>query len=996
MTDGVSDRPNLFTIQAGHPFLDALAQGLMAETDGDPLSLARVTVLLPTRRACRSLREAFLRVTGGRGLLLPAMRPIGDVVEEAGLAGGEGEAALTGPPDLPPSIEGLERQMQLARLVLARGDLDLTPAQAFRMAADLARLIDEVATEGLDYGGLAGIVADSLAEHWQATLHFLEIVTRVWPQFLGEERLDPARRRDLLLRWQAAQWRQRPPAHPVIAAGSTGSIPATRELLSVVATLPNGRVVLPGLDRGMDQESWERLDESHPQTGMKRLLDALDRPRETVADWPLPHAVPRPRDVLLREIMRPAAQTEHWRAITGLAQAEVEGLRRIEAESDRQEAEAIALAMREVLETPERTAMLVTPDRRLARRVAAALGRWQIEIDDSAGAALANTAVGAFLRHLARAAEPGAGPVPLLTLLKHPLAAGGCDPARFRERVRDLERAILRGVRPGPGLAGLRAALATKPAEDLPADIDREALLGWWDGLAARLAPLFEAMAGTASFGALLEAHARAAEALADTHREPGPARLWRHDDGEAAASLIAGAAEAAGPLDAAVGPADFAALLDALLDTVSVRPRYGRHPRLQILGPLEARMQSADRVILAGLNEDVWPADPGIDPWMSRPMRQAFGLPPPERRIGLAAHDVVQLMAAPEVILSRARRVDGTPTVPSRWWLRLGAVLDAAGIALPVDRTLAGRAAGIDRWAGPVQPCAQPRPCPPPDRRPRRISATRVARWFANPYAIFAEQILRLRPLDPIDLAPGAAEKGMLIHDVLADFLADSIEVGQLAPRDRLIELGRRRFAEDLGAYPALTAFWWPRFTVIADWFVARQAARGEARPMALEARGLLDFAGPGGPFRLTARIDRMDRLADGSAEIIDYKTGGVPSRRQVAYGHAPQLPLEALIAEAGGYQDVAPATVSRLAYWRLTGDGEGGTVVDIVDPAKGPDAAALIAEARAGMTAQIERFDRPETPYAANIAEDLDTGAVYAHLARVLEWSAGAGEAE
>jgi len=988
---------NILTIPAGYPFLDALAQGLMAESDGDPLSLARVTVLLPTRRACRSLREAFLRVTGGTGLLLPAMRPIGDVVEEAGLAGGEGEAGLAGPPDLPPAIDGLERQMQLARLVLARGDLDLTPAQAFRMAADLARLIDEVATEGLHYARLAGIVPDSLAEHWQATLRFLEIVTRAWPDFLGAERLDPARRRDLLLRWQAAEWRQRPPAHPVVAAGSTGSIPATRDLLGVVAGLANGRVVLPGLDRGMDEEGWARLDDTHPQSGMKRLLEALDCPREAVADWPLPYAAPRPRTVLLREVMRPAAESERWRTISGLAEAETEGLRRLEAESDREEAEAIALALRAVLETPARTAMLVTPDRRLARRVAAALGRWEIAVDDSAGAALADTAVGAFLRHLARAAEPGAGPVPLLTLLKHPLSAGGEDPARFRERVRDLERAVLRGVRPGPGLAGLRAALAAKPAADLPADIDREALLGWWDGLAARLAPFFEAMAGTtARFGDLLEAHARAAEALAGTDREPGPARLWRHDDGEAAAALIAGAAETAGPLDAAVGPADFAALLDALLDTVTVRPRYGRHPRLQILGPLEARLQSADLVILAGLNEDIWPADPGIDPWMSRPMRQAFGLPPPERRIGLSAHDVVQLMAAPEVILSRARRVDGTPTVPSRWWLRLGAVLDAAGIALPVDRALALRAAQIDRWTGPVEPCAQPRPRPPVDRRPRRISATRVARWFANPYAIFAEQILRLQPLDPIDLAPGAAEKGMLIHDALADFLAQSLEAGQLAPRDRLIELGRRRFAEELGAYPALTAFWWPRFTVIADWFTARQAARGEARPMALEARGQLDFAGPAGPFRLTARIDRMDRLADGTAEIIDYKTGGVPSRRQVAFGHAPQLPLEALIAEAGGFQDVAPATVTRLAYWRLTGDGEGGTILDVVDPAKGPDAATLVAEARAGMVAQIERFDRPETPYAANIAEELDSGAVYAHLARVLEWSAGAGEAE
>src|SRR5690606_20009946 len=117
--------------------------------------------------------------------------------------------------------------------------------------------------------------------------------------------------------------------------------------------------------------------------------------------------------------------------------------------------------------------------------------------------------------------------------------------------------------------------------------------------------------------------------------------------------------------------PESYSYFFDELLSARVVRPRFGLHPRLFIWGPLEARLQHADRMILGGLNEGTWPGEANIDPWVNRPMRAAMGLEPPERRIGLSAHDFAEGASAEEAVLSRALKVEGAPAVASRWWLR-------------------------------------------------------------------------------------------------------------------------------------------------------------------------------------------------------------------------------------------------------------------------------------------------------------------------------------
>ena len=982
----LSPAPRLFTIAPELPFADALVDGLLhggivAGIGEDPLALSRATLLLPTRRACRALSEAFLRQSDSGAMLLPRIRPLGDLDEDEA-----GPAGLAESGELPPALAPLRRQFLLARLILVR-DAEGHVDQALRLAGELGALLDQAGSERLDLAGLNKLAPERHAAHWQKVLDFLRILVEHWPDILAEnEALDAAARRNAVLDGLAAAWRETPPDGPVIAAGSTGSLPATADLLAVIARLPQGYVVLPGLDKALDEDSWAALRPSHPQFGLKQLLACIGASRDDAAPWPAPHIpVGSPaRAALIAQAMYPAETVGAWRDMPMVDPAALENFTLLECASSSAEAGAIALRLRASLGRAGATAALVTADRGLARRVVAELKRWGIEIDDSAGAPLAKTAPGVFLRLSARLVAERAAPASFLAALKHPLAAGGIAPEFFRRMVRAAERAVLRGARPEPSLDGIARALGAEK-EDAAAD--------WLGNIADAAAPFVALTQGATGLAPLVRAHIEFAEWLAASDTEPGAERLWVGEDGEAAAQFMAELVEHA-PHSPELDGREYPALLDALLEGRVVRPRYGGHPRLYIWGPLEARLQRADVMILGGLNEGSWPPEPDADPWMSQAMRAEFGLPPHERRIGLSAHDFAQCCGAPEVMLTRARRVEGAPTVPSRWLTRLKAVLTPHGL----DAFVVQESHVWLRWqelldmpAAPPGPAAPPAPCPPVAARPRRLSVTQVETWLADPYAIYARHVLGLKALEEIDADPGAADKGMVIHDILDRFLAD---LGSGAPGEalpRLSALGEREFAR-FERMPGVMAFWWPRFERIARWFVANEIAwREGATPLASEVSGAMTLDGPAGPFTLTAKADRIDRLIGGGLAIIDYKTGTVPSEKQVSAGRRPQLPLEALIAEAGGFKGVPAEAVTALAYWRLTGGEPPGEL----KPLK-MEVAELIEAARQGLAELVAKFDDPATPYHPLPRPDaIPAWNDYAHLERVQEWSGGDGEA-
>ncbi len=984
----------VFTIPPDIGFVDALAHGLLEAYGADPLTFADALVLLPTRRAVRALREAFLRASDGRPLLLPRLRPIGDVDEDddsvavtaLGEASGESVA-------VPPAIEALQRDALLTRLVLAFRGSDGQPiatslAQALGLARELGRLIDELWIEGVPFDRLTDVVAANFAEHWQHTLAFLRIVGEHWPTILAERGcIDAVDRRNRLLRLQAARWRAAPPHHPVIAAGSTGTQPATRELLTAVASLPSGCVVLPGLDQVLDDVSWHALDASHPQANLRELLAALSLERAAVPAWPVVSARAAPAQRLLSTIMRPAETSEGWSEGEPLDPASLEHVVRVDCTTPHHEAVVAALALREALETPRRTAALVTPDRDLARRVAIELQRWGITIDDSAGIELAQTPPGAFMRLLARALASRFAPVDLLALLKHPLAGFGLARAALLRATRRLDRQVLRGPKPDAGLAALLRRIADAR---ITAPQDRAALEDLVERLQAQVArPL--ALGDATPAAQWLDALARVAEAIAATDAVDGAQRLWRGDAGEALALAVLDWRRHLQELPP-MAAGDLPPLLDALLAGAVVRPRHGAHPRLAILGPLEARLQHADLVVLGSLNEGTWPPAVDTGPWLNRPMRAALGLPQPERRVGLAAHDFAQAFGAPGVLITRAGRVGGAPTVPSRWLARLDALLGYRHDAPATRPAYLRRGDARVDWADALDqpatyaPWPQPQPRPPLQARPRELSVSGVEQWRRDPYGLYARRILRLEPLDPLEAKLGAADRGSALHAALEKFLARHPDALPADAVGQLLAIGAVELAEMLKS-PAERAFWWSRFERLAGWIVRQERARRAAgmRTLAQEVKGALTIGHGDHAFTVTARADRIDLLPGNLWEIIDYKTGRVPQPRELEALFAPQLLLESAIARFGTVEAAAarPQAVE-LSYWQIHGRDEGGKIVVI------KDSEGLADKMLELLRQMVARYDDVEKSYAPLPWPEFGPFFNdYRHLERVAEWS-------
>lgn len=959
------------TIPAGEPFLAALARGVRARLGDDPATLARATILLPNRRAVRALGEAFLAEAGGKPLLLPRLAAIGDVDED--------ELILTGASadldvELPPAIDTTARALLLASLVAKRADIAPSPAAALKLARALAELLDSLQIEEIAWDGFDSLVPADYAEHWARTLDFLGILREAWPAILAERgQMDPQARRVKLIRAFAARWATTPPPGPIWAAGSTGSVPASAHLLKTIADLPEGEVVLPGLDLDADATTWEAIggEPTHPQYGLHHLLRRMERIRAEVGIWP--GTAPGPRAALAAEALRPAATTHLWRGLAAQPDGVFAGLTRIEAADPDSEAASVALALRLALETPGRTATLVTADRGLARRVSAKLRRWGIEADDSAGAALDRAPPAVLLRLLARAWAAELAPVELLAVLKHPLARLGASRETHLDRVRELDRKVLRGPRPAPGVAGLREAVPASLAARLGPLLD---------ALETALAPLSDASLDP------VRAHVAAAEALA--RDETGATRAWAGEAGDALAGLIARVLDAGAP-STPIARGEFPDLLDELLAGEVWRPPYGGHPRLSIRGTIEARLVSADLVVLTGLNEGVWPGEAREDPWLSRPMRAKLGLPPLERQIGLAAHDFAQAFAGSSVVLSRGRKGESGPAIASRWLVRLDALLGAdSRWRAALDPDLPAWAATLAGQGQKPVPVDKPSPRPPVASRPRQLSVTRIETLVRDPYAIYASKILRLDPLEDIDADVDALARGKLYHAAMEDFA--KAWPGELPPdaQDRLREIGRKQF-DALAPRPAVRAYWWPRFEAMLDWYVEAERARrlAGAKVVAAETKGRLDIDG----FTLTATADRIDRDGAGRLIVLDYKTGAPPTGPQIATGFAPQLPLEALIAEAGGFEGVAPGEVAELVYVGL--GARAGFLTAAPTDKNIPDLRAFLRETRADFAKLIAAYADPRTPYLSRPRlQYAKEAGDYDHLARVAEWSIGGGD--
>ncbi len=982
-----STNPRVYTYASGHDPLRHLAEQVMR---GFPVigqsheQLSQWTILVPTRRAARELSLRFFELQSGNAVLLPTIKPIGDVDENLAM-----EEHVAG--DLPPAISPTGLLFVVTELVAnwARvnpqyaiaGQVVESQKLATHLAESLVELVHQTETEEVSFQDIATVIDFDLAGHREAILSLLSVLNTGLPAILmAEGAMGPSARRNLMIRRMAERLATHMGSGPIIAAGSTGTNPATRELLRVIAHHPKGAIILPGLDRSMAIVDWLAVGATHPQYGMKQLLAHIGVDHTEVEAF----GPPISRAILSREIMRPSDRTHEWFTVLPdmretLAWERV-GLSLVQADDRHHEARTIALILRHALDTTGQTAALITPDRDLARRVKAELMRWSIDIDDTAGESLARQGAASLLVVLIQCLTTSFAPDAVVALLHHELIDFGLAPATYRKAVTAYEMAALRQQGLSPGLHGLKLALKrakhTREQDEHKSraikNIDDDDW-GEVENLVQRMESILAPfqLHTEQSFSAHLEALMTALSSIA--------AKLdWELPENQPLLGFIERLHQDAARLPP-MGFADAGALLIRLMSTETLRAVDGKHPRLFIYGLLEARMMSVDIAVLGGLNEGRWPAQPDSGPWLNRPMREVFKLQQPERSIGLTAHDFCEAMRHKTVYLTWSKREGSAPLVPSRWILRLGTLLKDSGLDLKdvATNTYLTLASAIDAAEG-FTPHHKPRPKPPVADRPRRYSVTRIETLNRDPYAIYAGQMLEFEPLAPLSATPSAQLRGIVFHDALR--IWNSQGEGSLAS----LEIAGRTAFGDLMDDVDIASFWWPQFRRLAKWLVDQDAVLSQSViGKAVETPGRITFLVGGETFTLTGRADRIDLLQSGEVCIIDYKTGQLPGIEEVNVGFNPQLPLEAAMVAQGGFGDLGRRRSQSAKYVRLSGSrppGEIREVKNIMD----------LAEVHlVGMKEKLAYFLEFETAFVPRSKLKKDTiGSQFDHLSRYLEW--------
>ncbi|SIQ83449.1 ATP-dependent helicase/nuclease subunit B [Rhizobium sp. RU20A] len=1041
-----SQAGNIFTIPPGLPFLKTFAARLLDGAivpdfvyDPDqPLDLAEATIFLPTRRAVRVLRSEFVDLLGGRSAILPTIRALGETDDDAGYF----DADLPDTFDLAPPVGGATRLIELARLILAWRNglpsriLDIhdespliapvSPADALWLAKDLVALIDAMETERCDWAALDTLDAADHATWWQLTLEFLKIARLYWPERLKElNRSSSAAHRNAILAAEARRIAQGRLTGPIIVAGSTGSIPATADMIAAVRQCPRGAIVLPGLDQEMEDADWLLLtagssatasstprqigERSHPQYGLARLIERLGVSRAEIEVLSRPPAHLDMRGRILSRAMLPVEATERWTALRADLEPEsvataFADVSLVELANEREEALVIAMALRLALEEGEdRRAALITPDRDLARRVTAELKRFGIDADDSGGRPLVLSEPGSLIRLVTDLALRRRDRAGLAALLKHPLCRLGRDAEAFARAADTLERLALRNRR-GPlsfaALAGcVEQAIADHKRDTHPpawrqgmTDEDMAAAHALAGDLSAALMPLLSD-ADQRSIADWSVATSEVLEALA-ADPTAGLTPLWGTEAGEELANLLRETFETDGTLEA--DAAQWADALDALLAGLMVKPRSMRDPHIFIFGAMESRLQDADLFVLGGLNEGAWPGQTRNDPFLSRVMKTAIGLEPPERRIGQLAHDLVMAAGAPRLMLTRALRSGSAPTVASRWLQRL---LALGGERLEAQMRRQGAewqafATALDQR--PRQPPAErPQPRPAADLQPQSFSFSEVSTLRRDPYAIYARRILRLHPVDPFANEPDARERGVLYHAVFDRAVRETIDAGQPDARLKLSAIIEEAVSE--AALPThLEDLWRERLRAVGDAFLDWQVRRAPGITRSLtEVRARFDLGAA--DVAITGVADRIDLLADGRVDLIDYKTGASPSKKEAQSLLDPQLPLEAAGVEAGGFRGLGSPRVRSLYYVRLK-PGERFEVERIDnDPGLSragetlPTTEDLARDAVGELRRFVLALRSGKVGFASRLVVQMqgDRSGPYDHLARVAEWS-------
>ena len=997
---GEARQPKVYSIAAHRGFADALVAGLVPRYSDPEIGLAGLTLLLPSSRAARSVSEAFIRhagVEGRKGLLMPRMVMVGDVDHDEALGGLLDPIGAT---QIPPAVDPMRRWLELAKLLRVEFEADgkAPPAEAalLRISRELCATMDrllaeEIVPQDLLSEAVLGQMGD-VAVHWQDNVRLFARVQARWQARLTETgHVDLATRRNLLFDHAAKKWRNDPPSSPIIAAGITSAAPALARLLRTIAELPSGAVILPDLDLTMSEAAWEELGRAgqapepgdlpfskreattHPQYHLKLLLNRMSVACGEVRAWHRKGigAAPPERSQAISALFLPPESSKVWGDLPA-DKRRLSGVRLLTNATSEEEAQSVAALVRGALETPEKRVAVVTPDRSLARRIVQHLARWNIAADDTAGRSLSLTPAGRLILQLAQLASEGPTPVELIAALSHPLIKRGDERREWLASLRAFERQ-LRGPRPAKGAAAL-----AKVAE-------RSGVLDWWTDVEGVLGPILAFATSEERIDL-----AGSLALLGDVAEQLAGEGLWSQEDGRALSRFVDDLRMQAANSGTELSAQDLYLVLRDAMDQIAVRPPYGGHPRVAIYGLLESRMTRADLVICAGLNEGTWPQAPAQEALLAPAILRALGTPASEFRIGLAAHDLASLLGAPEVVLTRALRdVDG-PTIPSRFLLRIEALLgDRADEHR--DKKTPQIAARLDRLTAPAGDYPRPMPSPSSELRDVPIKVTALDRILGDPYQFYAQEILKLRSLDALDADPNAAWQGTVAHKILQRWHEAIVQ-----EPDASIHAIADIVLEEESVHPLVKGLWQPRLTAALEWASQTIKAQQDRQVVAVERKGSMSFDG----VTVYGRADRIDRLQDGTLAIVDYKTGKPPSAAQVEAGYALQLGTLGLIAREGDFGGVS-GDATRFEYWSLAKSREGDFGY-IEEPLKtgsrrsglSPD--EFLPEHERFLREAIAKFIKGNQPFTARLNPDYPGYNDYDQLMRLEEWQTKLAQAE
>ena len=917
----------VFNISSNLSFLDSLAQGVLEKFP----DLQNLTIFLPTKRAIRPLAEAFLKHSKKDVLVLPKIEALGEVDED--------EISLEFNQDfaeLPEEIPQIKRIYLLAKLIFQNRDKIEISMPSFNncisLAKSLAGLLDELQNKDINYKNLQTMaVVGELAQHWELTYNFLQLILEKWEVYLAENNyLEPVARRNKLLGELTNYYRSGANKNPVLIAGTTASVPATLKLVKAILESGNGYLVLDGLDRNLSQDDFRILEETHPQYNLAQLLNKLELYADDVLEWQKTELTERQK--IISTILYPSAKTAEWQ------DKEFNGanLTQIDCENLEEEAAVISVLLREGLEDAKKTAMVVTNNRPLAARIASKMSVWGVEVNDSAGQVLLNTPPARFLIQLAEMAISDNAPLESLSFFKHPFVN-----YETKEKARAIELKFLRkDLRDDDSFTSFKDKGLSLPEYE----------------------PFYQIIKqGEAVLADVLRLHLAAAEAIA------GDEKLY--DKPEEFAEFLE---EFQNSIDAdfIINTKHYAEILESFLGGKTFRPKFGSHPRINILSPIEARLIQANTVILAGMNEGSFPLIPPADSFMNQQIRKNIGLDLLSQKIGKSAHDFELLSQADKVFYTRSNKEGGSPTVESRFLKRLKAITK-----IDAGEKYTQFAEKIFYPKLEAKPCERPMPNPPIEARPKKLSATKIGRLMRDPYIIYASEILKLKKPKDIDAELTPADFGNIIHKALEDFNNSYDEnLSDAEQTKQLIEYAKPAF-EKIIDKQSVQAFWLPKFYRITTWYVQNERKiREVAAQRYFEHEGKINIKG----VDITTKADRVE-VTD-TIKIIDYKTGTAPSPTKVKNGIEPQLSVEAIIFEV-----VFGKLVADAEYWKLNGDEE-----DMNKPTSfAKDIENIVADAREGLDNLIGLFNQPNAKY---IAQPWTKFAIeyndYEHLERIKEW--------